>query len=309
MANSMFFANRTKAICFAVMLLLAVASVSSADTIVRFETTLGDFDVQLYDTTVSNTVENFLNYVNSGRFDDSLFHRLVSGFVLQGGTATYNGTLAPVASFGEIQNEFHASRYNLRGTLAMAKRAGEPNSATSSFFINLVNNDGSGPTSNLDADNGGYTVFAEVMGNGMDVVDALASVQTFPFGSPFNEIPLRNYTSDDFPDAPVGADNFEMYNITIVEPLAGDFDADNDVDGVDFGIWQTGYPTASGATLADGDADGDGDVDGTDFGLWQANYPTNMGSAAAIPEPATLGLMLVSGLALLHGKRRFRPSL
>ncbi len=305
----MFFANRTKAICFAVMLLLAVASVSSADTIVRFETTLGDFDVQLYDTTVSNTVENFLNYVNSGRFDDSLFHRLVSGFVLQGGTATYNGTLAPVASFGEIQNEFHASRSNLRGTLAMAKRAGEPNSATSSFFINLVNNDGSGPTSNLDADNGGYTVFAEVMGNGMDVVDALASVQTFPFGSPFNEIPLLNYTSDDFPTAPVGADNFEMYNITIVEPLAGDFDADNDVEGTDFGFWQTGYPTASGATLADGDADGDGDVDGTDFGLWQANYPTNMGSAAAIPEPATLGLMLVSGLALLHGKRRFRPSL
>ena len=82
--------------------------------------------------------------------------------------------------------------------------------------------------------------------------------------------------------------------------LAGDFDGDGDVDGVDFLYWQAGYPTASGASH--GDADDDGDVDGVDFGIWQANYPTNLGGSAAIPEPTTLGLFVIGGLALL--KRR-----
>ena len=90
----------------------------------------------------------------------------------------------------------------------------------------------------------------------------------------------------------------------VPKPIPGDFDGDGDVDGVDFGLWQTGYPTASGASLGDGDFDGDGDVDGVDFGIWQANYPTNMGSAATmIPEPATLGLLILGGLALLRRRK------
>ncbi len=93
-------------------------------------------------------------------------------------------------------------------------------------------------------------------------------------------------------------------DVTLFTLLSGDFDGDGDVDGVDFGLWQTGYPTASGALLSDGDADGDGDVDGTDFGIWQANYPTNLGGSAAIPEPATLGLILLGGLALANRRRK-----
>lgn len=84
-------------------------------------------------------------------------------------------------------------------------------------------------------------------------------------------------------------------------PLPGDFDADGDVDGVDFGIWQVGYPTASGATLGDGDADGDGDVDGTDFGIWQANYVPPAG--AVIPEPATMSLIVLGGVAMLRRRK------
>ena len=80
-------------------------------------------------------------------------------------------------------------------------------------------------------------------------------------------------------------------NIDFGNRLPGDFDGDSDVDGVDFGLWQAGYPMASGASLGDGDADGDGDVDGVDFGIWQANYPTNVEAAAIVmtttPSPAS----------------------
>ncbi len=314
MTNRMFFASRAKAICFSATLLLAVASVSSADTIVNFQTPLGDFDVQLYDTAAPITVANFLNYVNSGRYEDSFFHRLIPGFVLQGGGFTFDGSVGAVEKFDAIQNEYDASRSNLRGTLAMAKVGADydpdtgellpgtgPDSATSEFFFNLKDNSGAPPLG-LDYQNGGYAVFAEVMDNGMAVVDLLASQVRWNasgFHPAFSDLPLINYSGSG-PWTPY----LEMYNITIVEPLAGDFDADNDVDGVDFGLWQTGYPTASGATLADGDADGDGDVDGVDFGIWQANYPTNLGSAATIPEPATLSLFLIGGLALLRGKSK-----
>ena len=91
----------------------------------------------------------------------------------------------------------------------------------------------------------------------------------------------------------------------VPEPIPGDFDGDNDVDGVDFWHWQAGYPTASGASLGNGDADGDGDVDGADFGIWQANYSPNFGGAVitGVPEPATLGLVLLGGLILLRRRR------
>ena len=96
----------------------------------------------------------------------------------------------------------------------------------------------------------------------------------------------------------------EAWLATIPVSLRGDFDADGDVDGVDFGLWQSGYPTASGASLVDGDDDGDGDVDGVDFGLWQANYPgavpAPVAGATAVPEPATLGLLLIGALVLLR---------
>jgi hypothetical protein len=98
-------------------------------------------------------------------------------------------------------------------------------------------------------------------------------------------------------------DNFLIEGSGGTSTIPGDFDADNDVDGVDFGLWQAGYPTTSGASLIDGDADADGDVDGVDFGIWQANYPTNVG-AAAIPEPATICLLALAGTVLLARRRR-----
>jgi hypothetical protein len=87
---------------------------------------------------------------------------------------------------------------------------------------------------------------------------------------------------------------------------AGDFDADGDVDGADFVAWQTNFPTASGATLAQGDADGDGDVDGADFVVWQTNFPfTPSSGAAPIPEPNSILMIGISAIFLRFARRRW----
>ena len=174
--------------------------------VVKFETnaplTDNDFYVELTSdgsTDVTNT--NFLSYVNSGAYDNSKFHRSVSNFVLQGGGFSAPTVSAdqpgsdPVAipTTGTIQNE--PGNLNNRGTIAMAKLGGQPDSATSQFFFNLENN------SFLDSDNGGYTVFGEVLGSGMTVVDTMASALTYDAttyysNTALSDLPLWNVNQD-----------------------------------------------------------------------------------------------------------------
>ena len=86
----------------------------------------------------------------------------------------------------------------------------------------------------------------------------------------------------------------------------GDFDSDGDVDGADFVAWQTNFPTANGATLAQGDADGDGDVDGADFVVWQTNFPFTPGPGAApVPEQHSFLLAIVGGLLFLRCRKLY----
>lgn len=164
-------------------------------TIVQFQTVLGTFEVNLYDQSTPATVANFLDYVNAGAYDNAVFHRVVSGFVAQGGGYTYEGpdTLTPIEPNAAVVNEPEFS--NVRGTIAMAKVSGNANSATNQWFINLGNN-----SANLDAQNGGFTVFGQVIGNGMDVLDAINALPRFAFPSPFGEIPLRDYTQQNAAD-------------------------------------------------------------------------------------------------------------
>jgi cyclophilin family peptidyl-prolyl cis-trans isomerase len=199
---------------------------------VRMATVLGNIDIELFGQQKPVTVTNFLKYVDQGRYflsdstahqtASSFIHRSVAGFVIQGGG--YIGTVNPsptpgsannpllatqVLSFGKIQNEPGIS--NTRGTIAMAKLASDPNSATSEWFINLANNGG-----NLDTQNGGFTVFGKVVNNTMTVVDAIAAVQTRNVVSPFDSIPLRNYT----PPNPVKVPNLvSIPAITHIVPL------------------------------------------------------------------------------------------
>ncbi len=137
---------------------------------IRFETTLGDFTVELLEKEAPETVVNFLKYIDDGFFDGTIFHRIVPGFVIQGGGFTEDMTQKRTRP--PIKNEADNGLKNERGSLSMA-RTNDINSATSQFFVNLKDNDF------LDHKRGnfGYAVFARVT-EGMDVVDKIAAVET-----------------------------------------------------------------------------------------------------------------------------------
>ena len=142
-------------------------------TIVQFQTVLGPFEVNLYDETTPATVANFLAYVNDGAYSNTFFHRVEGGFVAQGGGFTYQGTPTPsnVVQKPAVVNEPKYS--NVRGTIAMAKLSGDPNSATSQFFISVKNNH----ALDFGIMGAGYAVFGVVI-EGMEVVDKITSVST-----------------------------------------------------------------------------------------------------------------------------------
>jgi cyclophilin family peptidyl-prolyl cis-trans isomerase len=217
---------------------------------VRFTTVLGSFDVALFGQQKPITVANFLKYVDQGRyfvFDatanqiaSSFVHRSVPGFVIQGGgfigtvnpsptpgSANNNAQPTQVLAFAPIQNEPGIS--NKRGTIAMAQTAGNANSATSEWFINLADN--GGPPNNLDIQttnngvtSGPYTVFGRVVNNGMATVDAIAAVPRFNAGAPFDNLPLRNYTSPN----PVKVSNLvSIPGLSQISPLSFSASSDN----------------------------------------------------------------------------------
>jgi cyclophilin family peptidyl-prolyl cis-trans isomerase len=138
-------------------------------TTVRFETTLGPIDIEMLDQDAPNTVENFLNYVNDGDYDNSIFHRMIYGYIIQGGQYYSDGSsLHNIPADAPVVNEFKVS--NTKYTLAMAKADGQPNSATNNFFFNLNNN-----SSPLDISNGGFTVFGKIT-HGQEVLDTITSL-------------------------------------------------------------------------------------------------------------------------------------
>ena len=162
-------------------------------------TSLGEIRVELYEDKPV-TVGNFLAYMNAGRYTGSFAHRLMPGFVLQGGGYTMQGTtITPVPTFAQIVNEYSVgqTRSNVLGTIAMAKLGGDPNSATSQWFFNLGNN-----SANLDTQNGGFTVFGQVVA-GLNVLTLFNTTfnqssvggrgvynASAPLGSAFSDLPL-----------------------------------------------------------------------------------------------------------------------
>lgn len=160
--------------------LLALSGFAQA-TEVNITTNKGDIRVELYDEVVPNTVANFLRYVDEGFYEGTIFHRVIRGFMIQGGG--FDSNLGRKDVHQPIAYEGYNSPANNRGTLAMA-RTQAPDSATSQFFINHVDN----PFLNHGARGGaGYTTFGHVI-SGLDVVDSIAGVAVRNVG-PYQNVP------------------------------------------------------------------------------------------------------------------------
>lgn len=206
-----------KSLLCALALLGTSLSLSVHATIVEFKTSLGTFEVNLFDETTPETVANFLKYVEAESYNNSVLHRLEPNFVIQGGGFSYTGKLPlkAIPALPAVKNEPKWS--NRRGTIAMAKIGNLPDSATNQWFFNLKDNhEGSNA---LDGQNGGFTVFGQVTEQGLEILDEIAKLKRFNMGGAATTIPLRNYT---WADANVGKvvtdDNFVMIeSVTVVD--------------------------------------------------------------------------------------------
>ena len=226
-----------------------VLSYGSSD-IVALESDVGTLLFEMLPDAAPNTVSNFLNYVSDGDYQDSIIHRSVPGFVIQGGgfttssqTFTSTSQFSSVPTDSPVNNEFDIS--NTRGTVAMAKLGGDPNSATSQWFVNLADN-----SANLDAQNGGFTVFAKILD--MSTADAIAAIGRQNHGGAFTDLPvaagsqLISFT-DVMADAVVSGRVYEDANgngvldSDVESGLAGftvfsDADGDNVLDANEFSV-------------------------------------------------------------------------
>jgi peptidyl-prolyl cis-trans isomerase A (cyclophilin A) len=157
---------------FAILAALAISLPAwAANPTVEMKTNLGAITIELYADKAPKTVENFLQYVKDGHYNNTIFHRVIDGFMIQGGG--FDLGMNQKATRAPVENEAKNGLKNQIGTLAMA-RTGNPHSATSQFFINLVNNDALDYPSR---DGWGYCVFGKVT-QGMDIVNKISKVST-----------------------------------------------------------------------------------------------------------------------------------
>jgi len=172
---------------FSALVIAGNAGAAEKNPVVQMETTLGTVKIELYPAKAPLSVKNFLDYVNSGFYNGTIFHRVMPGFMIQGGGFTADRkqkeTRAP------IKNEADNGLTNDRGTIAMARTA-SPDSATSQFFINVVDNAG---LNRPKPDGHGYAVFGKVVA-GMEVVDKIVVTPTQRLNMLFANLPVTPVT-------------------------------------------------------------------------------------------------------------------
>ena len=172
--------------------LVACSSALASNPEVELKTSMGTITLELYPDKAPRTVENFLQYVKDGHFKGTIFHRVINGFMVQGGG--FSTDYAQKKTRPPVANEANNGLKNDVGTVAMA-RTSDPQSATAQFFINHKNNDFlnySAPT----PQGWGYTVFGKVV-KGMDVVNKIAAVETGPMGPFASDVPRKPVVIED----------------------------------------------------------------------------------------------------------------
>ncbi|RKG30272.1 peptidylprolyl isomerase [Acinetobacter tianfuensis] len=169
-----------------VLAVIAASAVSigawAQNTIVEMKTNMGSIEIELLDDKAPVSVKNFIQYANEGLYNGTIFHRVIPGFMIQGGGM--DAKMAEKQTRAPIINESSNGIKNSRGTLAMARK-NHPDSASSQFFINTEDND----FLNKSAMNAGYAVFGKVT-KGMDVVDKIEKVQTAIY-LPHQDVPVK----------------------------------------------------------------------------------------------------------------------
>ncbi|TYK65382.1 peptidylprolyl isomerase [Colwellia echini] len=282
------FQKITKKNTTAMLSLIALATTSLAftntasATIVEFQTSQGNFQVNLFDQTTPKTVENFLSYVNDGYYTNTVVHRVATDFVVQAGGYEFEDAwpLTRLSPNAAVINEPVYS--NVTGTIAMAKVGGDVNSATDQWFFNLADN-----SENLDLQNGGFTVFGQVIGDGMDIINKIAQLKLCTYQS-LTGIPMvmdEDQVCSDM-SAP-GVENF----VTIEQVVI--FDS-SEVTDSDLNPLLTKYP----------DSDGDGVKDINDA------FPSDPDKSEADPvddedDGGSTTLFSLVALSLLALRRRF----
>ena len=195
---------------YLILFLLILFSFNAKALVVSIDTSLGVLEITLHPESAPNHVENFLNYVNDDDYSNSFFHRSVPGFIIQAGGFSYSDdqfTLVPTDP--AVDNEFNLS--NVRGTVAMAKLSENPNSATNQWFINLADN-----STNLDNQNGGFTVFGTVS-SGMSVADDIANLVRVNASGAFSDLPIRNF--ENVSDPIIWDNHLVMINETSISEI------------------------------------------------------------------------------------------
>lgn len=288
-----------------------------AATIVRFTTVMGNFDLKLFDTKMPRSTANFLTYVNTNKYNGTVVHRNsdtndgsgLRDFVIQGGGFSFTDPVAPatvmsyanVATNAPILDEPGGGvpgPSNVRGTIAMAKSG--PNTVTSQWFINQGNNSFLDDPTRSD---GGFAAFGIVLGNGMAVVDAIGDLPLAPdFGfsisSPFNDLPLRNFSGNSLSQVRV-ANTVTINSVRVLNLSAGDYNRDGIVNTADYAVWKADFGST---TKRDADGNDDGVVNAADYVIYRNTFgqTTVPGSGSgdlsvgAVPEPASLGLLVVA---------------
>ena len=165
---------------------------TSPNPVAIIHTTLGDIQLELYADKAPVTVENFVGYANGGFYDGTIFHRVISHFMIQGGGFTVDMEQKPTGA--PIVNEASNGLSNTRGTIAMA-RTSDPDSATSQFFINVQDNQNLDHTGGNSSRGAGYAVFGKVTA-GMNVVDDIRFVETTTI-PPYADVPVTAVVIED----------------------------------------------------------------------------------------------------------------